>query len=206
MFGKVQQIPQDENTPFYPRSPYGVAKLASHWLVKNYREAYSVFGCSGILFNHESPRRGKDFVTQKIVHGLINIMKGCKNYIELGNLDAKRDWGHAKDYVYGMWLILQQSSADDYVIATGETRSVREFAESVIRHFDDEIIWSGEGVNEVGILKSSSEIIIKVSPAFYRPCEVELLVGNCSKIKQIGWKTTFSFDELVSDMINNVSL
>lgn len=205
MFGKVQEVPQTEQTPFYPRSPYGVAKLASHWLVKNYRESYSVFACSGILFNHESPRRGKLFVTQKIVMGLNDIMNGKLEYIELGNLDAKRDWGHAKDYVNGMWLMLQQDHPDDYVISMGETRSVREFAEIVVKHHGDEMVWEGEGIDEIGKLKSDGRVIIKISSKFYRPCEVDLLIGDCSKIKNIGWEPEFTFEDLVKDMVNNIN-
>jgi len=201
MFGKVQEIPQNEKTPFYPRSPYGVSKLASHWLVKNYRESYGLFACCGILFNHESPRRGENFVTQKIVKGIRDVFLGHKEVLELGNLNAKRDWGHAKDYVNAMWIMLQQENPDDYVVGTGVQHSVRQFVEEVLKHYKKEIIWEGEGSNEVGKLKENGKIIVKVSPSYYRPCEVETLIADSSKIKSIGWKEHFSFTDLVSDMI-----
>ena len=185
MFGKVQAIPQDENTPFYPRSPYGVAKLYGHWITKNYRESFGLFTCSGILFNHESERRGKEFV-------------------ELGNLDAKRDWGHSKDYVRAMWLMLQQDTPDDYVVATGETRTVREFAECAFRAVGIELEWQGEGVDTVGINKANGKTVVKVNRKFYRPAEVELLLGNPAKAeKKLGWKREISFDELVTRMAQN---
>jgi GDPmannose 4,6-dehydratase len=201
MFGKVQEVPQKETTPFYPRSPYGVSKLAAHWLIKNYRESYDLFTCAGILFNHESPRRGIGFVTQKIVRGVRDVMLGHQECLEIGNMNAKRDWGHAKDYVYGMWLMLQQDTPGEYVIATGEQHSVREFVEAVFRAYDKTIIWEGEGVDEVG--KVDGKVVVKVNPEFYRPCEVDTLVGDTSKIKTIGWKQTYSFDELVRDMVGN---
>ena len=203
MFGKVQEIPQNEKTPFYPRSPYGVSKLASHWLVKNYRESYGLFACCGILFNHESPRRGENFVTQKIVKGIRDVILGHKEVLELGNLNAKRDWGHAKDYVNAMWTMLHQETPDDYVVGTGVQYSVRNFVDEVIKHYKKEIVWEGEGSYEIGKLKDTGKIIVKVSPLFYRPCEVDTLIADPSKIKSLGWKETFSFTDLVSDMVGN---
>jgi len=195
MFGRVQEVPQTETTPFYPRSPYGVSKLAAHWLVKNYRESYGMFACSGILFNHESPRRGVHFVTQKIVTSL------SKNppYVELGNLDAKRDWGHAKDYVRAMWLMLQQSHSDDYVVATGEQHSVREFVEIVAQKRGLELTWKGTGVDEVAV-DQHGRTVVRVNPDFYRPCEVETLIGDSSKVRGIGWMPEYSFEGLVENM------
>ena len=194
MFGKVQQVPQTEKTAFYPRSPYGISKLAAHWMVINYREAYGLFACCGILFNHESPRRGLNFVTQKIVKTLKS-----KKVLEIGNLEARRDWGHAKDYVYGMWLMLQQEKPDDYVVSSGEQHSVRDFINKVAALCDLQITWKGSGLDEIGI-DQNGDTIIKVSEKFYRPCEVDTLLGDCSKIKSIGWKPMYSFDELVQDM------
>ena len=196
MFGKVQEIPQSEKTQFYPRSPYGVAKLAAHWMVKNYRESYGMYACSGILFNHESPRRGIQFVTQKIVQGLSRP----KPYVELGNLDAKRDWGHAEDYVRAMWMMLQQDVPDDYVVATGEQHSVREFVELVAQVRGFSIIWVGTGEIELGIDSITSEVIVRINPEFYRPCEVETLIGDSSRIKALGWVQKYSFIELVKNM------
>ena len=201
MFGKVQEIPQKETTQFYPRSPYGVSKLAAHWLIKNYRESYNLFTCAGILFNHESPRRGIGFVTQKIVKGVRDIMLGKSECLEIGNMNAKRDWGHAKDYVYGMWLMLQQDTPGEYIIATGEQHSVREFVDAVFRAYDKTVVWEGEGIDEVG--KVDGKVVVKVNPEFYRPCEVDTLIGDASKIKTIGWKQTYSFDDLVRDMVGN---
>jgi GDPmannose 4,6-dehydratase len=205
MFGKVQEIPQTELTPFYPRSPYGVAKMAAHWIVKNYRESYGLFACCGILFNHESPRRGIDFVTQKIVKGARDIMTGKINCLEIGNMDSRRDWGHAKDYVQGMWLMLQQDTPDDYVIATGEQHSVREFVEIVFDKYDIDIVWEGTGVNEVGKDPKTDKVLVKISEKFYRPCEVDTLVGDPSKIKSIGWVQTNTFADLVGDMVGTDS-
>ena len=185
MFGKVRETPQTEETPFYPRSVYGVSKLAAHWLVKNYRESYGMYACSGILFNHESPRRGADFVTKKITDGVKQIVKGEREFLELGNLNAARDWGHAKDYVEAMWLMLQQEEADEYVVATGETHSVRQFVEMCFKEVGKEITWEGAAEKEVGLV--DGKVVIKVSPKFYRPCEVDALIGNASKIKNIGW-------------------
>ena len=190
MFGKVQQVPQTEKTAFYPRSPYGISKLAAHWMVINYREAYGLFACCGILFNHESPRRGLNFVTQKIVKTLKS-----KKVLEIGNLEARRDWGHAKDYVYAMWLMLQQETPDDYVVSSGEQHSVRDFINKVAILYDLQITWKGSGLDEIGIDQNGNTVI-----KFYRPCEVDTLLGDCSKIKSIGWKPMYSFDELVQDM------
>lgn len=204
MFGKVQAIPQTETTPFYPRSPYGVAKLYGHWITKNYRESYNMFACSGILFNHESERRGLEFVTRKITHAAAMIAMGKQEYVELGNLSAKRDWGHSKDYVKAMWLMLQADEPDDYVIATNETRTVREFAEAAFKHVGMEIEWKGEGVDEVGIDKNSGKVVVKVNPKFFRPAEVELLIGNPAKAdEKLGWTREISFDELVKRMAEN---
>lgn len=204
MFGKVQAIPQCETTPFYPRSPYGVAKLYGHWITKNYRESYDMYACSGILFNHESERRGKEFVTRKITNAVARIKQGVQECVELGNLDAKRDWGHSKDYVKAMWLMLQQDHADDYVIATNETRTVREFVETAFKHVDIDIVWEGEGVNEVGKDKATGKVLVKVNPKFFRPAEVELLIGNPEKAeKELGWKREISFAELVERMVKN---
>ena len=201
MFGKVRETPQSEETPFYPRSVYGVSKVAAHWLVKNYRESYGMYACSGILFNHESPRRGCDFVTKKITEGLKHIFKGEKEFLELGNLNAARDWGHAKDYVEAMWLMLQQEEADEYVVATGETHTVRQFVEMCVKELDKEIKWEGEAENEIGIV--DGKIVIKVSPKFYRPCEVDALIGNASKIKNIGWTQKNSIHDLIRDMMTS---
>ncbi len=204
MFGKVQAIPQDETTPFYPRSPYGVAKLYGHWITKNYRESFGLFTCSGILFNHESERRGKEFVTRKITDAAARISLGLQEFVELGNLDAKRDWGHSKDYVRAMWLMLQQDQPDDYVVATVETRTVREFAECAFRAVGIEIEWKGEGVDTVGINKANGKTVVKVNKKFYRPAEVELLLGSPKKAEEkLGWKRDISFDELVSRMAKN---
>ncbi|MGF6906986.1 GDP-mannose 4,6-dehydratase [Fusobacterium sp. PH5-44] len=204
MFGLVQSIPQNEETPFYPRSPYGVAKLYGHWITKNYRESYNMYACSGILFNHESERRGKEFVTRKITDSVARIKHGRQKCLELGNIDSKRDWGHAKDYVEAMWLMLQQENADDYVIATNETRTVREFVEKAFKAVDIEIIWEGKGINEVGRNVSTGEIIVRINPEFFRPAEVDILIGNPEKAeKKLGWKRKISFESLVKMMISN---
>ena len=201
MFGKVQAIPQNEQTPFYPRSPYGVAKLYGHWITKNYRESFGLFACAGILFNHESERRGKEFVTRKITDAAARIALGLQESVSLGNLDAKRDWGHSQDYVRAMWLMLQQDQPDDYVIATGETRSVREFAECAFRAVGIDIDWQGEGADAVGINKENGKTVVRVDPAFFRPAEVELLLGDPSKAERVlGWKREISFDALVTRM------
>ena len=201
MFGEVQEIPQKETTPFYPRSPYGVAKLYGYWIVKNYRESYGLHASSGILFNHESPRRGETFVTRKITRGLSRISTGEQDILYLGNLNAKRDWGHAKDFVEAMWLMLQQDEADDYVIATGEQYSVREFVEAAAPYFGINIIWVNEGLNEVGYDKNTMKPVIKVDPKYFRPAEVETLLGDASKAnKNLGWEPKISFNQLVEDM------
>ncbi len=204
MFGLVQEVPQTENTPFYPRSPYGVAKLYGFWITKNYRESYGMYACSGILFNHESERRGKEFVTRKITYAVAEIKKGVRDHIELGNLDAKRDWGHAKEYVYAMWLMLQQSEPDDYVIATNETRTVREFVETAFRIVDIVIEWKGTGVDEIGRDKNNGKILVKINPKLFRPAEVAILLGNPRKAEnKLGWHRTISFYELVAKMVEN---
>lgn len=204
MFGLVQETPQRETTPFYPRSPYGVAKVYGHWITKNYRESYGLYACSGILFNHESERRGKEFVTRKITDSAVRIKLGIQDHIELGNMDSKRDWGHSKDYVYAMWLMLQQDHADDYVIATNETRTVREFVEIAFSKIGIELEWSGQGVDEVGKNKADGKTLVKVNKEFFRPAEVEILLGDPSKAeKELGWKREISFDELVERMVKN---
>jgi GDPmannose 4,6-dehydratase len=201
MFGKVQEIPQTETTPFYPRSPYGVAKLYGYWIVKNYRESYGLHASSGILFNHESPRRGETFVTRKITRGLSSISTGQQDILYLGNLNAKRDWGHAKDFVDAMWLMLQQDEPDDYVIATGEQYSVREFVEAAAPYFGMKIEWMGEGLDEVGYDWNTKKAVIKVNPKYFRPAEVETLLGDASKAKKLlGWEPKISFEQLVEDM------
>jgi len=204
MFGLVQAIPQSETTPFYPRSPYGVAKLYGHWITKNYRESYGMFACSGILFNHESERRGKEFVTRKITNAVARIKYGLQECVELGNLDSKRDWGHAKDYVRAMWLMLQQEKADDYVVATNETRTVREFVETAFGHVGMEIEWHGSGVNETGTCKATGKTIVRINPKFFRPAEVEILLGDPAKAERsLGWKREINFAELVRLMVTN---
>ena len=203
LFGKVQNYPQTETTPFYPRSPYGVAKLYGFWIVKNYRESYNLFAVNGILFNHESPRRGKDFVTRKITSQLGKIVKGEQKCIELGNLEAKRDWGHAKDYVEGMWRILQADKPEDYVLATNEVHSVREFCDIAFAKVGFTITWKGVEDKEEGY-DQNGELRIKVNPEFYRPAEVDILCGNPVKAeRELGWKRNYSFEELVSEMVNN---
>ena len=202
MFGEVQSIPQREDTPFYPRSPYGVAKLYAHWITKNYREAYGMFACSGILFNHESPRRGETFVTRKITKTLAEIRNGKRIIpLELGNLDAKRDWGHAKDYVEAMWLMLQQEEPEDFVIATGQQHTVREFVDAAFDYMGYSIEWVGEGLKEVAKDYATGEVLVKINPEFYRPAEVDSLVGDCTKAKEtLGWKHNYSFTQLVEEM------
>ena len=201
LYGKVQEVPQTETTPFYPRSPYGVAKLYGFWIVKNYREAYGLHASSGILFNHESSRRGETFVTRKITQGLSRISVGVQDVLYLGNLDAKRDWGHAKDYAEAMWLMLQQDEPDDYVIATGEQHSVREFVELAAPFFGLDIEWKGEGIDEEGVDKTTGRSIIKVSDKYFRPTEVDSLLGDASKAKEkLGWEPKITFKQLVEDM------
>ena len=201
LYGLVQEVPQKETTPFYPRSPYGVAKLYGYWITVNYREAYGMYACTGILFNHESPRRGETFVTRKITRGLSKISCGLQDVLYLGNLNAKRDWGHAKDYAEAMWLMLQQDSPEDYVIATGQQYSVREFVEKSAQYFGMDIEWQGEGLDEIGIDKNTGRVVIKVDDKYFRPAEVESLLGDATKAKeQLGWEPKISFDELVEDM------
>lgn len=203
MFGLVQEIPQKETTPFYPRSPYGVAKLYGHWITKNYRESYGMYACSGILFNHESERRGKEFVTRKITDAVAKIKQGIQEYMELGNLDSKRDWGHSKDYVYAMWLMLQQEEPDDYVVATNETRTVREFVETAFGKVGITVEWSGSGVDEVGRDAATGKVVVKVNREFFRPAEVDILLGDPAKAEsRLGWKRDISFDELVGRMVD----
>ena len=204
LFGWVQEVPQKETTPFYPRSPYGVAKQYGFWITKNYRESYDMFAVNGILFNHESERRGLEFVTRKITHAVARIKLGVQDHVELGNLDAKRDWGHSKDYVRAMWLLLQQDHAEDYVIATNETRTVREFAEAAFKAAGIEVEFEGEGVNEIAKDKATGKVVLKVNPDFFRPAEVELLIGNPAKAeKELGWEREISFNELVERMVKN---
>ena len=202
LYGLVQEVPQRETTPFYPRSPYGVAKLYGYWIVKNYRESYGLHASSGILFNHESPRRGETFVTRKITRGLSRISVGLEDCLYLGNLDAKRDWGHAKDFVEAMWLMLQQDKPDDYVIATGVQYSVRDFVEAAAPYFGMKIEWMGEGMDEVGYDWNTKKPVIKVDPKYFRPAEVETLLGDATKAKEkLGWEPKISFKELVEDMV-----
>ena len=204
LYGKVLEVPQTENTPFYPRSPYGVAKLYAFWICKNYRESYNMFICNGILFNHESPRRGPTFVTRKITRGLNMILKGKRENIIMGNIDAKRDWGHAKDYCYGMWLMLQQDKPDDYILSTNKQYSVREFIEKAFKNKGFNIKWKGEGVNEIGYDEKTNKELIFISEKYFRPCEVESLLGYCSKAdKNLGWEKKYSFDKLVEEMVNS---
>tara|TARA_R100001369_G_scaffold46737_3_gene73105 strand:- start:8640 stop:9671 length:1032 start_codon:yes stop_codon:yes gene_type:complete len=206
LYGKVQEVPQTETTPFYPRSPYGVAKQYSYWMVKNYREAYGMYACNGILFNHESPLRGDNFVTQKIVKGVIDIMLGRKDYLTVGNLNAQRDWGHAADYVKGMWLMMQQDKPEDYVLATGKTHSIKELIEyGFNKYLGVQLQWEEKGVNEIGFdIKENSEykgILVNCSPEFFRPTEVDLLLGDPTKAeKELGWERQYSFYDLIDEM------
>jgi GDPmannose 4,6-dehydratase len=201
LYGLVQETPQKETTPFYPRSPYGVAKLYAYWIVKNYRESYNMFACSGILFNHESPRRGFNFVTMKIVDALRNIRDGKQEFLTLGNLNALRDWGHAKDYVKAMWLILQQDKPDDFVIATGKQYSVRDFVEKCAPYFNMSIEWHNEGLEEVGIDSWTGNTVVRVDPKYFRPAEVETLLGDPTKAKTVlGWEPEYDFECLVEEM------
>jgi GDPmannose 4,6-dehydratase len=201
LYGLVQEVPQRETTPFYPRSPYGVAKLYSYWIVRNYREAYGIHASNGILFNHESPRRGETFVTRKITRALSQISCGLQDVLELGNLDAQRDWGHAKDYVRGMWMITQHETPDDFVLATGTMRTVREFVNESAKYFGFKIEWQGEGLDEIGVDKYSGKTLVKVNPKYYRPTEVEQLLGDASKARDVlGWEPEIDFESLVEDM------
>ena len=204
LYGDVQETPQSETTPFHPRSPYGVAKLYGYWIIKNYRESYGMHCSSGILFNHESPRRGETFVTRKITRGLSLVSVGMQDILELGNLNAKRDWGHSKDYVEAMWLMLQQDEPDDYVIATGQQYSVKEFVDKVAPYFGFKIEWMGEGLEETGFCWNTKRPIIKVNERYFRPAEVESLLGDATKAKEkLGWEPKITFDELVEDMVIN---
>ncbi len=204
MFGLVQAIPQTESTPFYPRSPYGVAKLYGHWITKNYRESFGLYACSGILFNHESERRGYEFVTRKITNAVARIQSGKQEMLELGNMDAKRDWGHAKDYVRAMWLMLQQEQPDDFVIASGETHAVREFVNAAFQAAGIELQWHGKGIDEYATDANSGKTLVRVNPQFFRPAEVDLLLGSPVKAEaELGWKREIGFEELVRRMVEN---
>lgn len=203
LYGKVVETPQTETTPFYPRSPYGVAKLYAFWIVKNYRESYGMFACNGILFNHESERRGLDFVTRKVTTSIAKLYIDPSFVLELGNLDARRDWGHAEDYVYAMWLMLQQDTPDDYVIASEETHTVREFVELAFRVAGHTITWEGEGYREIG-KDETGRVVVRVHPALYRPAEVDLLIGDASKARrELGWTRSVSFETLVQRMVQS---
>lgn len=202
LFGKVQEVPQSETTPFYPRSPYGIAKLYAYWITTNYREAYNMYAVNGILFNHESPVRGETFVTRKITRAAVRIAAGLQQKMYLGNLEAKRDWGHAKDYIEGMYLMLQQEKPEDFVLATGETHSVREFCEHAFHHTGIELEWIGEGIEEKGINAKTGDVIIEIDPRYFRPTEVDLLIGDASKAREkLGWYPKYTFDELIEEMI-----
>ncbi len=204
MFGKVQAVPQNEDTPFYPRSPYAAAKLYGHWITVNYRESYDIFACSGILFNHESPLRGLEFVTRKITHAAVRIKKGLQKELRLGNLDAKRDWGYAAEYVDAMWRMLQAPAPGDYVVATGETHSVRDFCNAAFGHLGIELTWSGKGVDEEGINRATGKVLIKVDPKFFRPTEVDLLLGDNAKArKELNWSPKTTFTDLVGIMVEH---
>jgi GDPmannose 4,6-dehydratase len=202
LFGKAQQVPQNEKTPFYPRSPYGVAKLYGYWIIINYREAYNIFACNGILFNHESPRRGETFVTRKITRAAAKIKLGMEEKLSLGNLNAKRDWGYAPEYVDGMWRMLQLPAPDDFVLATGETHTVREFVDLAFKELDMELAWSGNGADEKGIDEKTKKVLVDIDPRYYRPTEVELLIGDPTKAKEkLGWIPETKFSELVKIMV-----
>jgi GDPmannose 4,6-dehydratase len=204
LYGKVQEVPQSETTPFYPRSPYAVAKLYAFWIVKNYREAYGMYACNGILFNHESPIRGETFVTRKITRAVAKISHGLQKKVYLGNLEAKRDWGHAKDYIEGMWLMLQQEKADDFVLATGVTNTVRYFVELSFAEIGVNLRWEGEGVEEKGINVETEEVVVEVDPKYFRPTEVELLIGDPTKANtELGWKNKYDLAALVKDMMQS---
>ena len=206
LYGLIQEVPQTETTAFYPRSPYGVAKLYAYWIIKNYRESYGIHASSGILFNHESPRRGETFVTRKITRGLKAIDEGRQKVLELGNLSAKRDWGHARDYAEVMWLVLQQDEPDDYVIATGIEYSVKQFVEASAPYFGFDIEWFGEGMDEIGMDKNTKKTIVSVNEKYFRPAEVERLLGDATKAKKVlGWEPKTSFDQLVKEMCENES-
>lgn len=202
LFGLVQEKPQKETTPFYPRSPYGVAKLYSYWIAKNYKEAYNMFICNGILFNHTSPRRGENFILRKITLGVSKIVKGVESELRLGNLDAQRDLGHAKDYVYGMWLMLQQDEPEDFVLATGKMYKIRELVEMTFKHIGIEIEWQGSGINEVGINKSTRQVVVRVDEKYFRPSEVDELLGDATKANtKLNWKPTYNINDIISEMM-----
>lgn len=202
LYGLIQEQVQTEKTPFYPRSPYAVAKLYAYWIVVNYRESFNMFACNGILFNHESPRRGETFVTRKITMAATKIKMGLQDKLQLGNLNAKRDWGHAKDYVEGMWRMLQANKPDDYILATGTTTSVRDFVTMVFKELETDIVWQGEGINEKGIDKASGKVLVEVDPRYFRPAEVDLLLGNSTKARtQLGWKPTYNLSALIKEMV-----
>jgi GDPmannose 4,6-dehydratase len=202
LYGLVQEVPQRESTPFYPRSPYGVAKLYGYWITVNYREAYGMYASNGILFNHESPIRGETFVTRKITRGVARIEVGLEDTVYLGNLEAKRDWGHARDYVEGMHTILQADAPDDFVLATGETRSVREFVELAFAEVGHAIEWRGKGVDEIGVDSKSGRTVVRIDPTYFRPTEVDLLIGDASKAREkLGWKPKTPFAQLVKEMV-----
>lgn len=204
LFGKVQEIPQKETTPFYPRSPYGVAKLYGYWIIVNYRESYNIFACNGILFNHESPRRGETFVTRKITLGASRIKLGLQQKLLLGNLNSSRDWGYAPEFVEGMWRILQQPTAEDYILATGKTTTIRKFTELTFEELGIKLKWEGEGINEKGIDSKTGNSIIEIDPKYFRPAEVDLLIGDASKAeKKLGWKAKTSIEELVRLMVKS---
>ncbi|MEQ9105365.1 MAG: GDP-mannose 4,6-dehydratase [Rhodothermales bacterium] len=204
LFGLVQEVPQKETTPFYPRSPYGVAKLYGYWITVNYREAYGMYACNGILFNHESPIRGETFVTRKITRAAVNISLGRQDCLYLGNLDAKRDWGHAKDYVRGMWLMVQQDTPQDYVLATGETHTVRSFCDSAFAAAGMKITWEGSGVDEVGVDSATGKRVVAVDPRYFRPTEVDLLIGDASKARQeLGWVPEYTLQEMIQEMVES---
>lgn len=202
LYGKVVETPQTEKTPFYPRSPYAVAKLYAYWITVNYRESYGIFACNGILFNHESPRRGETFVTRKITRGFARILSGKEDCLYMGNLEAKRDWGHARDYVEGMWLMLQQEKPDDYILATGETHSVREFIEECAKVAGIDLFWKGKGLEEIGVDRNTKKTIIRIDPKYFRPAEVDLLLGNPAKAKRLlKWKPRVTFKALAKEMM-----
>lgn len=204
LYGKVQEIPQTEKTPFYPRSPYGVAKLYGYWITKNYREAYNIFASNGILFNHESPRRGYNFVTRKITLGLSKILSGEEDKLIMGNIDSIRDWGHTKDYVEGMWRILQADTPEDYILSSNEKHSVREFIEKAFSLKGFNILWKGHGVNEIGYDEKTNRELIFISEKYYRPAEVDILIGDSTKARtELGWEPKISFDELIKEMVEN---
>lgn len=204
LFGKVQETPQKETTPFYPRSPYGVAKLYAYWIIVNYREAYDLFACNGILFNHESPRRGETFVTRKISRAVSRIKLGIQDKLFLGNLNSKRDWGYAPEYVEGMWMMLQQKKPKDYILATGKNYTIREFVELAFKEVDIDIIWKGEGINEVGIDSKTNKNLVEINSKYFRPTEVETLLGDPSLAKkELGWESKFTLEELVREMVQS---